>query len=103
LFCNFKSTRYAASFQIIQTPDSVITQLLVRYVEQLCNEYFCAGWLSGIESSNWEQIFANRQIFFDGQEPAHSLSDGEKDDLQYLLQQCNITCREQFVELESEG
>ena len=78
-------------------------KLLVRYVEQLCNEYFCAGWLSGIESSNWEQIFANRQIFFDGQEPAHSLSDGGKDDLQYLLQQCNITCREQFVELESEG
>lgn len=78
-------------------------ELLVRYVEQLCNEYFSAGWLSGIESSIWEQLFAHRRVFFVGQEPAHGLSEGEKEDLRYLLRQCNIASREQFVELGSES
>ena len=72
--------------------------LLVSYVEQLCREYFAATWLPGIGESIWEQALGNREVFFDDQEPTFSLSVGEKEDLQFLMQQSGITSRKQFLD-----
>ena len=55
--------------------------------------------MDGIERSVWEQIFEDRKVFFDGQEPEYGLSDSEKEDIKYLLNLCNINNFDNFYEV----
>ena len=71
--------------------------LLGRYIYQICHNYFCAGWLDNIEKSIWAQIFEGKTFFYVEESSDKGMSEGEKEDIKFLLECCNIHSKEEFI------
>lgn len=72
-------------------------ELLGRYIYQICHNYFRSGWLEDIESSIWGQVFQGNSYFYVEADNDQGMSDGEKEDIKFLLKVCHITTEEEFV------
>jgi hypothetical protein len=75
--------------------------LLRSYLSNMCQNTFCAAMIDGFAASVWEQIFGDRQVFFDSQDPQFGMADFEKQDIRWLLEKCGIISKDAFVALEN--
>lgn len=74
-----------------------IQELLGRYIYQICHNYFRSGWLDDIENSIWAQLFEGKSFFYTEEGNDKGMSEGEKEDIKFLLECCHINSKEEFI------